>query len=400
MKNKIAILLTAFVLSIGFNACTDDDNIRFQTVENPDQITFVNDFLGEYVLSNETSNNVAERFIWVSPDFGAPTAINYTLEASLNGTFSEGDVRVITTTNENQASLSVGQLLDLAEDKGLDGNPDTFLTDENGDEILDENGDPVQNDRGELFFRVRADVGADFDGEPAENSPETVSDISIISIYILESIEVPQFIDLFLVGNSTAADWNNNNNNMPLVRNPENENQYTFTGRFLGNPNEFKLLETRGQWQPQWGLNEGEFTSSDILGGDPGSFVVDGGEGYYTLTVNTEELTWSFESFDASAAPTYTGISIIGDSTPLGWDGDTEMTQSAFDVHLWYINGVELLDAEMKFRTTGSWDTNWGANTALSGFGEFGGANIPVSEGAYDIWFNDLDGSYIFIPVN
>ncbi len=396
MKNKISILIAAFILSIGFNACTDDDNLRFQTVENPEQITFLNNFLPEYILSDETASNNAERFLWASPDFGAPTAVNYFLETSPDGTFTAENTEVLAATSETQVSVSVSQMMSLAEDKGLTNEQ---VEDENGEPVFDENGDPVFNNVGELFFRVRADLG---DSESAENSPETTSAVQVINVRLLlaSTGDAPVVLtDLFLVGNATAASWDNNNNNMPLVRDPENTNQYTFTGKFLANPNEFKLLESRGNWQPQWGLNEGELTSSDILGGDPASFVVEGAEGYYTLTVNTDELTWSFESFDDSAAPTYAGVSIIGDSTPLGWDGDTEMTQSTFDVHQWYILGVELVEAEMKFRTTGSWDTNWGANTALSGFGEFNGANIPVSEGTYDIWFNDLNGSYIFIPV-
>lgn len=404
MKNKISILIAAFIISIGFNACTDDDNIRFQTVENPDQITFTNNFLSEYVLSQETAGNVAERFLWATPDFGAPTAINYTLEASLDGTFAEGDVQVLTTTNETQASISVGQLLNLAEDKGLSN---TQVVDEEENPVFDENGDPVFNNTGELFFRVSADVGADFDGDPAENAPETVSATQIINVrWLLASTggEEPVVLkNLFLVGNATAADWNNNNNNMPLIRFPDNENQYTITSRFLGNPNEFKLLETRGQWQPQWGINDGELAVNDGSGSDPGPFVVEGGEGYYTLTVNTEELTWSFDSFDASASPMYETIGIIGSATTgndEGWAQDIDMTQSTFDPHLWYINGITLFDGLAKFRENNDWATNWGGTTALSGLGSPNGGDIPVAEGTYDVWFNDLDGSYIFIPVN
>jgi hypothetical protein len=401
MKNKISILVTAFVLSLGFNACTDDDNLRFQTVENPDQITFTNNFLSEYVLSNETANNNAERFIWASPDFGAPTAINYFLEASLEGTFEEGDVEVFAGTSETQSSVSVGQLIGLAEEKGLSN---VQVEDDEGNPVFDENGDPVFNNVGELFFRVRADVGDDV----AENSPETTSAVQIINVRLLlaatgeDSCSPAQLPQLFLVGNATSADWNNNNNNIVMLRNPDNENQFSFTGRFLGEAptNEFKFLEVRGQWQPQWGIDGGNFTSSDILGGDPSNFVTDGATGYYTVEADKEALTYSMTPFDASAAPTYTSISIIGESTPLGWDGDTEMTQSAFDVHQWYINDIELIAGEMKIRTTGDWTTNWGDSTALSGTGTQDGPNIPVEDcGTFTIWFNDLNGSYMFVPV-
>lgn len=396
MKNKISILITAFILSISFNACTDDDNLRFQTVESPEQITFLNNFLSEYVLSEETASNNAERFLWATPDFGAPTAVNYFLETSLDGTFTEENTEVIASTSETQVSVSVSQMIDLAEDKGLSNEQ---VEDEDGEPVFDENGDPLYNNIGELFFRVRADLG-----DNAENSPETTSAIQVINVrWLIASTgeEGPvSFRNLFLVGNATAADWNNDNNNMPLVRNPENEDQYTFTGKFLGgDTNEFKLLEVRGQWQPQWGLSDGTLAVNDGTGTDPDAFVNDGEAGYYTIEVDLDATTFEMTAFDASDLTTYPSLSIIGEATALGWDGDTEMTQSSFDEHQWFITGVELADGEMKFRATGNWDINWGASTPISGFGTMGGPNIPVTAGTYDIWLNDIDGSYIFIPV-
>lgn len=395
MKNKISLFILALVALIGFNACTDDDNFRFQTVENPDQITLLNEFLPEYILSSETASNIAERFIWVSPDFGAQTAITYNLETSADGTFE--DAEVVTESSTTQASLSVGQMLSIANAKGISNVPET---DEEDNPILDEDGNQIINNTGELFFRVRAILGT----QDATNSPEAISETVVLNVRILliadgDGCEPPQLRQLFLVGNATAADWNNNNNNMPLVRNPSNENVYTFTGRFLGGEtNQFKFLENRGQWQPQWGLEGGVLASSEDLGGDPDVFTTAGDTGFYTVDVDIDASSFEMTAFDASAAPTYGSISIIGSSTPLGWDGDTEMTQSAFDVHKWFISGIALEDGALKFRTTGDWETNWGSNTALSGFGNFAGDDIPVQCGTYDIWFNDLDGSYILIP--
>lgn len=398
MKNKISLLILAFVAAIGFNACTDDDNFRFQTVENPDRITLLNEFLPEYVLGTETGSNIAERFIWASPDFGAQTAVTYLLENSADGTFE--DAQLVTESSTTQASITVAQMLSIANAKGISNVPQT---DEDDNPILDEEGNQIINNTGELFFRVRAILGT----QDATNSPEATSETIVLNVRILlvgdgeTGCTPPALRQLFLVGNATAADWNNNNNNMPLVRDPNNENSYTFTGRFLGgDTNQFKFLETRGQWQPQWGLEGGVLASSDDLGGDPDIFTTAGDTGFYTVNVDLDAPSFEMVAFDASTAPTYGSISIIGSSTPLGWDGDTEMTQSSFDVHKWFISGIELVDGAAKFRTTGDWDTNWGSNTALSGFGDFGGADIPVECGTYDIWFNDLDGSYMFIPVN
>lgn len=181
MRNKISILIAGLILTFGFTACTDDDNFRFQTNEEVDQIAFLNEFLPEYVLSEETANNNAERFIWATPDFGVPTAINYVLETSQNGTFEDDDLEVVATSTETNASVSIGDMLSLANDKGLSNSQ---LEDEEGNPIFDENEEPVFNNEGELFFRVRADLG-----DNAENTPEAVSEVTTLNVRILIETE-------------------------------------------------------------------------------------------------------------------------------------------------------------------------------------------------------------------
>ena len=114
--------------------------------------------------------------------------------------------------------------------------------------------------------------------------------------------------------------------------------------------------------------------------------------------VNVDEMTYTWEAIDESAADVQTNIGIIGDSTPDGWDADTNMTQSEFNPHIWYIQGIELVDGFAKFRANDAWDINWGSETPVSGQTTSGGPDIPVTAGTYDVWFNTLDGRYIFIP--
>ncbi|MGY3794182.1 SusF/SusE family outer membrane protein [uncultured Aquimarina sp.] len=401
---KVLILILAFVGVITFNACTDDDALVFTAQDPVEAITFVNSFSSEYVLTAETFDNTAERFVWQSPDFGVETAISYELQGSAMSSFDTFES--LGTTSANDIAITVKQLFDLAAIAGIDNDPETTQVDGDGNPVLDGDGNPLPNNAGELFFRLVASVGTTTDG------PSTISDVLPLAVFLPEPTgEEPVVLlrELFLVGNATAADWNNNNNNTPLTRDPGNENSYSFTGYFVAN--EFKLLETKGQWQPQWGLDGGSFTSSDILGGDPGSFVVPA-TGYYTLTVSVDpdNLSHTFDPFDASTSPTYATIGVIGnatnsadddgDGTPDGWQSDMDLTQSSFDPHIWYVNGITLEVGEIKFRADDDWAVNWGNNTELTGFGTMGGPNIPVSrEGVYDIWFNDLNGSYVLIPI-
>lgn len=390
MKNKFLILTIICLGLFGLKSCTDDDNFRFQTPAEVEQLTITNSVLSEYVLSTETFSNIAERFTWVSPDFGVQSNISYSLEMSPDGSF-DNPIEVANTT-DTQVTLTVEQLWNLAPEIGVDGIPSTSLTDENGDPILDENGDPIPNDRGEMFFRVVADLGTNANG----NSPESISETQVLFVRLIEVEFIPPR-DLFLVGNATAADWNNNNNNTPLVRDPDNSDLYTFTGKFLGTPNQFKLLEQRGLWQPQWGLSGGALASSEDLGQDPDPFDIPGGDGYYSITVDIENATFDIQPFDETGATTYTNIGIIGSATPNGWDADTAMTQSTFDPHLWYLTGVELIDGEAKFRADNDWAVNWGADTEFTGFASLDGPNIPVMGGTYDVWFNDLTETYVFV---
>ncbi|GEN76719.1 SusF/SusE family outer membrane protein [Chryseobacterium hagamense] len=201
--------------------------------------------------------------------------------------------------------------------------------------------------------------------------------------------------NLYLVGNATEADWNNNNNNKALFRDPDNVNKFYFRGYFSAGA--FKLLEKLGVWHPQWGLNGSLVAASNEDGSnEPGSFNITTA-GYYTFQIDINAKTYSLTPSSASGA-VYPTIGIIGSSTPDGWNSDQDMTASAANPHLWKISNVALTVGEAKFRANNDWGTNWGNTTPFSGIGQLGGGNIPINEaGNYDVYFNDLDGRYIFI---
>ncbi len=374
----IALLLISMVC---FNACESDDSLTYIAQPNG-EFTFSNSFLEEYVLTPSASGNLGERFTWDDADFDVETNINYELQKSITGDFT--DMELVGSTSENEYAITIGDMLEFADEAGLD----------NDDTTTD-----IPN-TGSVYFRLRASVGTD-------SSIEQISPIQELTLVLPESEggeeEIPMLRNLYLVGDATAPGWDNNNNNNPLFRHADNENMYTYRGYFspdATNPEGFKLLEVLGQWQPQWGVgaNAGEVGVNDGTGSDPSAFAI-AADGYYEFTLDAENMTYTLDEYDASSATSYTTIGIIGDSTPGGWDADTDMIQSSFDPHIWYINGVELNDGAMKFRSDNDWAVNWGSDTEISGFGVQEGADIPVTSGTYDIWFNDLDGGYIFIAI-
>lgn len=384
---NIKLLALAATMGLGFTACDNEDYLVIEAIRPSEDINFTNQLAENYQLTEATTDNIAERFVWNQPDFGAQTPLNYVLEGSIDEEFATVDYASGSVSATNKA-VTVGEILEMAELLGLDADAAT----------TDEKGDP--NNAGTVYFRVNAYVG---DVEAA-NGVSSTSEVVAMPFVILETGEGPALMDLFLVGDATAAGWSEDNNNQPLFRDPENTSIYTFTGKF--NAGYFKILEGKA-WSPQWGL-AADGVSLSICDGcpfneEPGAIQIET-EGYYTLTVNADDLTFTLEPFDASAAPTFDTIGIIGSATPNGWgDPDTDMTQSEFDSHLWYFNGVELIDGEMKIRANDDWNAggNWGDTSPISGqaTNDGGSPNIPVEAGTYNIWFNDLDGRYIFIPV-
>ena len=139
-----------------------------------------------------------------------------------------------------------------------------------------------------------------------------------------------------------------------------------FTGYMYLNQKGFKFST-----QPNWdGTNYGGgFDTAP----DAGNIVITEEAGFYQVDVNLSEKTYTLTPFT---------IGIIGNATPKGWSGDTDMTYNP-EERCWELKNVELTDGEMKFRHTNDWSLNWGGPLdALV----HDGANIAINEaGTYDI---------------
>lgn len=201
--------------------------------------------------------------------------------------------------------------------------------------------------------------------------------------------------DLFLVGDATAAEWNNsadNINMLPLLKS-SNSNIYTFTGYFKAGS--FKIIKEKGNWDKQFG-----FRSNGVLAEDDGGAgnIPITTAGYYKLTIDTQALTYTLQSI-ATPTTSYNTVGIIGSATADGWNRSTAMTQSSFDPHLWILSSVTLNSGDLKFRANDSWDVNWGKASEFFGTATLGGDNIPnKTSWKYNIYFNDATGDYSIIP--
>lgn len=372
---KFKVLLLA-VLSLGFflNSC-EDDTSEFTATETQ-AITLADLPITMIELDASNPGNPAITFNWNEANYNQQASENYTVIVSSDDAFTNPIIAtsVVGTTS---ATLSVNELNSASGLAGLP--PFAFNT---------------------LYAKIESSIGTQ-NGLPV--SSNTINfDVQPYFNYV--------FDDFYLVGNGTSADWNNNNNNPPLFRDSENGNFYTYTGFFTKggggfDDGRFKILELRGQWQPQWGVAAAEGSddiesSGDIAGNpttqdsDPGRFGV-ASDGYYTFTINFSSNTYTMNPFNDTGATIFTGMTLQGS----GVSSDTAFTQSSFDAHLWYITSVNLQPGDLQVMTnTGS---SWAGSTSFSGVATEGGGSIPVVvQDDYEVWFNDLTGDYIMIPLN
>ena len=138
-----------------------------------------------------------------------------------------------------------------------------------------------------------------------------------------------------------------------------------FTGYMYLNQNGFKFCT-----QPNWdGTNYG----GAFFGQESDNIMMTQEAGFYQVDVDLSAKTYTLTPFT---------IGIIGNATPKGWDGDTDMTYNP-EERCWELKNVELIDGEMKFRHTNDWSLSWGGE--LDNLTTQNGPNIAVAAGTYDI---------------
>ena len=251
----------ALVAFTGLTSCTSDDDVVFIAQPDIEGISFVNSFNANYVLTAATATNIAERFVWNTVDFGTPTNITYELEGSADADFETVDV--LGATGENNLAVTVRQLMTLAEDAGLDNDPNTDAP-----------------NTGMLHFRVRAYAGTD-----GSNGLSETSGITSLTVVLPETGEEEEvFKNLFLVGSATATEWANSatSNNYPLFRDAVNPNIYHYTGKLTGGEDmAWKLIEVKGQWAPQYGGANGTLVYRETEGDQSNQLITGSKTGWY-----------------------------------------------------------------------------------------------------------------------
>lgn len=359
MKRLLFIIITVCSV-LAFQSCEEDNELIFTAVPSDEGVAFVNNFANEYLLSEATEDNIAERFVWNEADFGVPANISYDLQTSFTEDFAEFET--LGTTTETNLGVSVAQMIEFAELLGLDDDPNT----------TDEDGNP--NNTGTVYFRLRAYVGAG-----TGNNTDMLSDITSLNIRWIEQMPTGGGCDpVFALGDALLDaqwDWGS-----AISFGCESD---VWSAKVNLTNGTFRFFTTEGNWDS--GLNypyfEGEGYTIDAnfenaADGDS-NFQFTGTPGIYTLTIDDNNKVITLEP---SGSVFVLGGSTFGEWT---WDNANEMTEISPDV---YELSLEFSPDTFRFFTT---EGDWGS-----------GLNYPyfVAEGyTIDENFEDaIDGDNNF----
>lgn len=330
MKTNKIYLLVLIISTFIFTRCNEQEDELIIADLSTSEISFENTFAGEYILSKETAENIADRFIWNKPT--PITTSNYELEASASSDFLT--VTSIGRTTTNDHIVLVDQLLKLATELNLDDDPTT--TDVNGD----------ANNSGTVYFRVKAIIG-----NGGAGTDEITSEIATVNIRVLEKVlNTTACESLYVLGAGiTDIGWN-----FPGLEATCDADILKVKAR-LGNGN-FRFFTTVGDWNS--GLdyayyeNEGFTIDANLENAPAGdNFTFTGTPGIYTITIDKNTKTIVLEASSSLWA--------VGGAVPGGWGFNADTVKFVENTpDIWSASITLTNDIFRLFKTFGTWDTN------------------------------------------
>ena len=343
------------VAVLGFNSCEKDELVF--TAKAPGEFAFTNNFLPQYVLTSATSANIGERFTWESQSFEVPVAVNYELQGSVTGDFT--DLSIIGSTSGNDQAVTVGKLLSMAADAGLDNDPNT-----------------ENPNTGDVYFRLRAYSGA--------NAIETLSSVQTLTLFLPEIVDTGGGFAIASWGvvGSGYNDWGG--------AGPDGQFYTTAASGVIVSYVNLVTGDIKFRENNEWGGDVGDANLDGILDTDPdNNIAVTAGD--YKITIDTNDMSYTIEPFSWG---------VVG-SGYNNWSGDGKPLDAPFyttSVPGVIVSYVNLLDGQIKFRENNTWGGDLG-DANLDGILDADpDNNINVTAGDYKITINTNDNSYSIVP--
>lgn len=384
-------------MALVFTACEDDRDSN-PTLVQPSSFTLNNPVNTLVDLANST----AIPFVWSQPDFGGwPAACEYQLEVS-----AVSDPQGWTVTTDEAAADTTGATVaNYAVLKSIYAGCSGDMSAEELNKALnrlfqwEEDNVPAKQT---VYVRCTAVTSG------AQKVYSNVVSLDVNPYYVDLSTDVSDEIELWYLIGACIGDgsWSNTADGVGVSIIPmypvydtdgsviPGEIQYV--GYFPADMG-FKLIQVPGDasWAAQWGQGDAGYVKND--GGS--SDIKLAADGYYMVHLNTVTDELTIEPYDG-AVGVYTQIAMPGDYQ--GWstaDNLLNPMSTLVENHDWYLKSVTYEDTGLKFAADDSWSVNWGGNGFPHGQGTQDGPNITVPAGTYHVYFNDILGTYNFVPV-
>lgn len=353
---KLSILGLFILALISFNSCETEDDVVF-TTQDPEGFVFTNSTSDMYILSASTSSNLGERFTWANPDFGVPTNTTYELQSSVGGDFT--DASIVSTTTSNEVAMTIGQMMTVAMDAGLDNDPDTAAP-----------------NTGAFSVRLRAFLGDTGSGT------EAFSNVLVLNVELLEGAGTGSGImpATWGVVGSGYNDWGNAGADGQFYTTADADVYVAYVTLLSG---EIKFRENN-EWTNDFGDTGADGTLD--AGGDNIAVTA----GTYKITLDIANGTYMMEAFSWGVVGSgYNDWGNDGPDAKFYYDYTTDTFKA----------DAKLLDGEIKFRQNNDWATDFG-DTGADGTLDAGGDNIAVTAGHYAITLNFNDNTYLIEAAN
>ncbi|WP_179343542.1 SusE domain-containing protein [Winogradskyella ursingii] len=349
---KLSILGLFIFALLSFNSCETEDDVVF-TTQDPEGFVFTNSTLDTYVLAASTSSNLGERFTWNSADFGVPTNTSYELQSSVSGDFS--DASIVATTTGNEIAMTIGQMMTVAMEAGLDNDPDS----------------PEPN-TGSFSVRLKAFAG------DTGGSSDSFSNALTLNVELLEITDNGGGTGISeaswgIIG-SGYNNWGDGGPDGTFYTTDQTDVFVTYATLIDG---EIKFRENN-----EWVNDFGDDGADGTLETGGANIAVNAGT--YKITLDVGAGTYTLEPFSWGVVGS--GYNDWGNDGPDGkfyYDYTTDTFKA----------GLRLVDGEIKFRQNNEWVTDFG-DSGADGTLDGGGDNIAVTAGHYLITLDFNSGMY------
>ena len=390
MKKIFLSTLMLLSMALVFTACEDDRDSN-PTLVQPTSFTLNNPV--NTLVNLAASTGIP--FAWSQPDFGGwPAACEYQLEVSPTNEWTvstaDADADTTGTVVANYATIKTvyascsGNMLTEELNKAL-----------NKIAKWEEGNVPEKQT---VYVRCSAVTAG------AQKVYSNVVSLDVNPYYVDVSTEVSDEIQLWYLIGACIGDgsWGIGGDvgvamipMYPVYKDDGSvvPGEIQYVGYFPADQG-FKLIQVPGDWKAQWGQGDAGYVKND--GGS--SDIKLPADGYYMIHLNTATDELTIEPY-VLAVGVYNQIAMPGNYQ--GWDTGSDLMNPMSTVvenHDWYLKSVTYEETTLKFAADNSWDVNWGGKGFPHGLGTQGGPDIAVPAGTYNVYFNDILGTYSFVP--